>query len=294
MTTDGAPRARERAPAKINLYLHVLGRRPDGFHDLDSLVAFAEVHDVVELTIADTFSLAIDGPFASALAATPHTDNLAFRAARASAADSGTAFRIRLTKNLPVAAGLGGGSADAAAVLRAAARLLDIPPLSLLPVARTLGADVPVCLHGRPMVMTGIGEILTPAPPLPAAPIVLACPPVAAPTSAVFARWLHNDHNDFTLPDTPLPSVPALAAALAPARNDLADAAAAVAPAAAECTALLAAQAGCLLARMSGSGPSSFALFTDDAAAEAAAAAVRAARPDWWAVATRLEGGDAV
>ena len=182
MTTDGAPRARERAPAKINLYLHVLGRRPDGFHDLDSLVAFAEVHDVVELTIADTFSLAIDGPFASALAATPHTDNLAFRAARASAADSGTAFRIRLTKNLPVAAGLGGGAADAAAVLRAAARLLDIPPLSLLPVARTLGADVPVCLHGRPMVMTGIGEILTPAPPLPAAPIVLACPPVAAPT----------------------------------------------------------------------------------------------------------------
>ncbi|MDA1133187.1 MAG: 4-(cytidine 5'-diphospho)-2-C-methyl-D-erythritol kinase, partial [Proteobacteria bacterium] len=116
MTTDGAPRARERAPAKINLFLHVLGRRPDGFHDLDSLVAFAEVHDVVELTAADTFSLAIDGPFAPALADTQPDNNLALRAARAAAAGTRTAFAIRLTKNLPVAAGLGGGSADAAAV----------------------------------------------------------------------------------------------------------------------------------------------------------------------------------
>lgn len=280
---------REPAPAKINLTLHVLGRRPDGLHDLDSLVAFAAVHDVLSVSVADEFSLTVDGPFAAALAGTPPGDNLALRAARAAVESAGSdqAFAVHLTKNLPVAAGLGGGSADAAAVLRAAARILGLAPSSLFPAAANLGADVPVCLASRTMHMAGAGGRLTPAPALPTAPLALVCPPVPVPTRDVFARWLLNP----ALPTPPIPavqSVQALAIALHHHGNDLTSAALSVAPIVADVLRALADQPGCLLARMSGSGPACFGLFPDSSAAAAAAARISAARPKWWLVASQI------
>jgi 4-diphosphocytidyl-2-C-methyl-D-erythritol kinase len=270
----------EPAPAKVNLFLHVTGRRADGYHLLDSLVVFAGAGDQVRLAPAPDLSLALEGPEAGALAAEP--DNLVLRAARLLAGEAGipATGRLRLEKNLPVASGIGGGSADAAAALRLLRRAwgLEIGPARLLALAAQLGADVPVCLDSRAARMRGIGEELSAAPVLPPCGMVLANPRQPLATPAVFRAR----EGSFT-PPAALPSGWAdsgsMARDLSRCGNDLEAPAMALCPAVAEVLARLRALPGCLLARMSGSGATCFALFADPAVAAGAASALPAA---WW------------
>lgn len=284
-----AEAAGAEAPAKLNLYLHVIGQRPDGYHLLDSLFVFAERGDRVAAAPADGLSLTVTGPFADALAAAD--DNLVLRAARALAQAAGIAPKAALTleKNLPVAAGLGGGSADAAAALTALSDLwgLDLP---LAGIALGLGADVPACLHGRPSLVSGIGEGLQPAPAL-GGPlhVVLANPGLALETRAVFAARA----GDFSAPaplDRPCANVFDLALALRPRRNDLEPAARFLMPEIDDVLAALNHQPGCLLARLSGSGPTCFGLFADAAGASRAVRRLSLAQPGWWVAATAVPG----
>ncbi len=265
--------AGEFAPAKVNLALHVTGQRGDGYHLLDSLVVFAGTGDRV--AVAPGTGLAITGPGAASLPVAD--DNLCLAAARA----MGGGVRITLDKHLPVASGIGGGSADAAATLRAMARLGR--PLPGPEAILTLGADVPICLTGRPARMTGVGERVHPVT-LPPFWLVLANPRVAVSTPAVFRALARKDNP----PLPPLPALPdagALAGYLATTRNDLEPPAMAMAPVIAEARAALAAASGCFLARMSGSGATVFGLFATEAAARAAASGLARARADWWVVA---------
>jgi 4-diphosphocytidyl-2-C-methyl-D-erythritol kinase len=284
------------APAKINLWLHVLGRRPDGYHLLDSLVAFADLGDEVAAAPADRLSLTVEGPFAASLPAAD--DNLALRAAHLLAAETGTtaAARLVLTKRLPVASGIGGGSADAAAALRALARLwrLDLAPDQLAALGLRLGADVPVCLGGRPAFVGGIGEAIVAAPPLPPAPLLLVNPGAALATAAVFrARTESGAALGAAAPRwTSAPAdAAALAACLAGTRNDLTDAACGLVPAIRDVLDAIGSLPGCLLARMSGSGATCFGLFASKPAVESAGAALSAAHPAWWVAPTALRGG---
>jgi 4-diphosphocytidyl-2-C-methyl-D-erythritol kinase len=267
----------EFAPAKVNLALHVTGRCPDGRHLLDSLVAFPRVGDWLEAAPAPDLSLRIEGPFAGDLSG---SDNLVLRAARLLRHGAGAA--LRLTKALPVASGIGGGSADAAAALRLLGRLWDAPPPgdeALL----GLGADLPVCLASRPCRMRGVGELLEPLT-LPPFWCVLVNPGVPVATAAVFDGLAARCN-------PPMPPVPAFAMAdalfgyLAAQRNDLEPPAIALCSDIAEARAALAAQPSCRLARMSGSGATCFGLFTAEPAALAAAGAIRRARPAWWVAA---------
>lgn len=277
------------APAKVNLYLHVVGKRADGYHLLDSLVAFAGVADKLVLRPSDSLSLTVEGPTATALAG--EQDNLVLRAARMLAEWAGIEplADIALTKRLPVAAGIGGGSADAAAALRGLAALwrLEVAEAEMMALGLRLGADVPVCLRGRATAVTGIGEGLGDVPPLPAAWMVLVNPRVATHTPAVFkARG-----GEFS-PAMPLLAGPAdaaaLAAALAERRNDLTAPACTVAPVISEVLAALSRTDAPLLVRMSGSGATCFALYDGAGEAEAAAGALRAAHPQWWVAAAEL------
>ena len=289
----GAPQGeaaiRVAAPAKINLYLHVVGRRPDGYHELDSLVAFADVADVVTARAAADLSLSIDGPFAAALAGAPN--NLVLQAARLLASHCGitAGAALRLTKNLPVASGIGGGSSDAAATLRALQLLWNVQTRSgeLVALAARLGADVPVCLLGGVTWLGGIGDVLAPAPELPAVSIVLANPGIALATPAVFKAW----RGPFSVASRfsgPITDAAGLAASLASRRNDLTGAAVGIVPAVADVLARLAACEGALIARMSGSVSTCFALFAGDAVASAAASRLSGERPGWWVAAGRL------
>ncbi len=279
------------APAKLNLTLHVTGRRADGYHELDSLVAFADLHDTVSVRPAGEISLRVEGPFAPALA--DETDNLVLKAARAlaAAANVSDGAAIGLTKRLPVAGGIGGGSADAAAALRALAILwkIDLGAPGLSGLAMALGADVPVCLAGRAAYMSGAGERLDPAPPLPPAALVLANPMRELSTRAVFDAF----GGAFTAADR-FERAPAdageLAELLAPRRNDLTQAARSCLPEIGAVLDALNAAPGALLARMSGSGATCFALFEGDAEADRAAAAIASAHPGWWVRAGRLVG----
>ena len=288
----------EEAPAKLNLYLHVLGRRADGYHELDSLVAFADIADTVSVRPAQGLSLTIGGPFAPTLAAEPASENLVTRAARLLAESVGRpdpGVAITLTKRLPVASGIGGGSADAAATLRALARLWEIGPdhTSLHPllhaVAARLGADVPVCLTGRPAYFGGVGDIIDPAPPLPPCAVVLVNPGIPLSTPSVFrvrtgpfstAARFDND--------APLPDAAAFAELLAARRNDLTAPAQALVPEIGAVLDALSTTDGCLLARLSGSGATCFALYADPAQAHAAAAELALAHAGWWIVPGRL------
>jgi len=271
---------REPARAKVNLYLHVVGRRQDGYHLLDSLAVFPAVGDVLHGAPDDALSLQVFGPFAPALA--EEADNLVLRAARLLAKARGVraGARLVLEKNLPVASGIGGGSADAAAALRLLARLwqVDIPD----GLASALGADVPVCLKSRPARMTGVGDVLAEAPALPTFGMVLANPGIAVPTPAVFAARAASGAGYSAPADVPpsWPSAQAMAKDLGRASNDLQTAAAAICPAVGETLAALAAMPGNRLARMSGSGATCFALFDNSKAAADAAATL--ARPDRW------------
>lgn len=268
---------REPASAKVNLCLHVTGRRADGYHLLDSIVVFAAVGDVVTAEAAPALSLAIRGPMVAGLDA--GDDNLVLRAARAFGADRGA--RLGLEKHLPVASGIGGGSADAAAALRALARLWG-QPLPGADAVLALGADVPVCLNGRAVRMQGVGEVLSPLPPLPRAWLVLANPRQGVSTPAVFRALKRRDHP--ALPALPggFADTAALAGWLQQTRNDLEPAAENLLPVIGQVRAALAAQPGCLLARMSGSGATCFGLFGDEPAARAAEAALQQTNPGWW------------
>jgi 4-diphosphocytidyl-2-C-methyl-D-erythritol kinase len=285
----------EDAPAKVNLTLRVLGRRADGYHEIESLVAFAGVGDRLSFAPGGGLALNVHGP--SAAQAGASADNLVLKAARALAdrlptVDAGT---FDLEKRLPVAAGLGGGSADAAAALRLLARVNKLAaddPL-LYAAARATGADVPVCLDPRTRLMRGIGEVLFGPFKLPPLQGVLVNPGVALATKAVFARWKP--------PATPV--VPAdltvltamskrdqLVRFLLSQANDLESAAIALAPVVADVLLALSSQPHCELARMSGSGATCFAVFASAADAIKAAEAIHAEYPSWWVRATALGG----
>jgi 4-diphosphocytidyl-2-C-methyl-D-erythritol kinase len=272
----------EAAHAKVNLFLHVLERRPDGYHTLDSLVVFAAPADTLRAEPDETVSLAVDGPFAGALAG---ADNLVLRAAQALAAATGTArgARLTLTKALPIASGIGGGSADAAAALRALDRLwgLGLGADRLAALGTGLGADIPVCVRGQPARMGGIGERLAAAPALPRFGLLLANPGFALATAAVFAARSGGLDAPAALPGS-WPDAATMARDLARCRNALEPAAIALCPPIAAVLDRLRALPGARLARLSGSGATCFALFDDDTAAADAARALRAEQPGWW------------
>ncbi len=267
--------ASELARAKVNLALHVTGRRADGYHVLDSIVVFAECSDRVTLASAKKTRLSISGPFATGL--TAGRDNSTRQALNLF--DPQPAVDIHLEKNLPVAAGIGGGSADAAAVLRAYARLRKCP----MPAANAilaLGADVPVCLDQRAVRMRGIGEQLT-SVTLPDLHAVLINPGPGVSTAAVFANLDRYDGAGFghDLPD--FPNAEAAIGWLSSQRNDLQSAACELAPVILDVVSELS-QNGAILARMSGSGATCFGLFKDTASAAHAAARIAQAYPNWW------------
>jgi len=281
----------EPAPAKVNLSLGVLGRRADGYHELESLVVFAAIGDRLELVPGTEVSLRIDG--AGDLSA--GDDNLVMRAARGFAEMfPGTrSGAFRLEKRLPVASGIGGGSADAAAALRLLARLNGLPTdlPALFSLARRLGADVPVCLSGRACVMRGAGENLGAPLSPPSLPCLLVNPRVAVSTAAVFAT-LGLKPGD-VVPGPGLIGPGALAShwsfeVLLQLRNDLEPPALKVAPIIGEVLARLRQSSGARLVRMSGSGATCFALYGSAADAAVAAARLRDERPDWWVEATQL------
>jgi len=282
MTANGAG-VRVIAPAKINLYLHVLGRRTDGYHLLDSLAAFAGIHDEITARPAADLSLRVEGEHAGA--APVDDTNLVLRAARALAEAAGVAPRaaITLSKRLPVASGMGGGSADAAAALKALDRLWDLrtPAEDLLRLGLALGADVPVCLAGRAAFMGGIGEDLTPAPALPKASLLLVNPGVAVLTPAVFRARKGPFTQAGRFEDTPA-DAGALAALLQARSNNLTEAAIALQPVIETVLAALEACPGVLLARMTGSGATCFGLFADADEAANAALTLGPANSDWW------------
>jgi 4-diphosphocytidyl-2-C-methyl-D-erythritol kinase len=262
------------APAKVNLFLHVTGRRADGYHLLDSLAVFPSVGDRLTAAPADALSLTITGPFGAGL--TADADNLVLRAARLLAPVRGAA--LTLEKNLPVASGIGGGSADAAAALRLLARLWEIEaPLDEMALA--LGADVPVCLARRAARMGGVGEILAPAPRLPGFGVVLVNPGVPVATAGVFRARTAAFSLPAALPEA-WADAAAMARDLAALDNDLEAPAVTIAPAIGDVLAVLRAKPGVLLARMSGSGATCFAILATAAAAQDAAA--RLSRPGWW------------
>ena len=281
------------APAKVNLYLHLTGRRDDGYHLLDSLVAFVDIGDRLRVEPAASLSLTVDGPEAADLAAVGD-ENLVMRAARLLADRAGISAgaALHLEKHLPVTAGIGGGSSDAAAALLALKRLwqISLEDEALWALGARLGADIPACLYRRAVWVGGIGERLEPAGPLPEAGTLLVNPRRALPTAAVFAarRGPFGHVGRFA----PMPSTAsALARALVPCRNDLTEAAIGLVPEIGAVLARLGRLPGCLLVRMSGSGATCFALFANRTAAEAARAVVAAAEPWWWCAAGGFVSG---
>lgn len=283
-----------RAPAKVNLTLEVLGRRPDGYHILDSLVVFAGIHDTLALAPGAPLSLAVSGPFAEAAGA--GESNLVMRAAHALAARV-PGLRLgafTLVKRLPVAAGLGGGSSDAAAALRLLARLnrLAANHPVVQEAARVTGADVAVCLDPRARAMGGIGDRVGPALRLPPLAAILINPGVPLATADVFRALgaapapdglIRADSDAIRLDDAG-----ACLDALRASRNDLEVPALRLCPPIGDALAALRGQPGCRLARMSGSGATCFGLFTDRASAAIAAHALRRTHPGWWVTPTRL------
>ena len=279
------------APAKINLFLHVGQRREDGFHEVESLVVFADLGDTLEFAPSRTLTLSVGGPFADELAL--ENDNLVLRAARSLAVHFGRSGEaaISLTKNLPVASGIGGGSADAAATLRGLARLwgLDVGWPELRAIAETLGSDVPVCVESKASWMQGRGEHVTPAGALPELPMLLANPGIEVPTAAVFGALTKRsgtsniDHPQLLQPGK-------LIAFLKKTENDLEAPAREIAPVIGQVLSELSRMPGVEFWRMSGSGATCFALFEDTAAAGMAAIALSHSHPDWWVKSTKIVG----
>jgi 4-diphosphocytidyl-2-C-methyl-D-erythritol kinase len=277
------------ARAKVNLYLHVTGRRADGYHLLDSLIVFAETGDEIAVAPAGELSLAIDGPFADELGAGP--DNLVLRAADALRRLTGThsGAAITLTKNLPIASGIGGGSADAATTLSALCYLWKVAPerRALMALATSLGADVPVCLDGRPSLVAGIGDEIATVEGLPPAWLLLANPRVATPTPAVFKARQGAFSSSKPWGASPK-DFAQFAARLRSTSNDMTEAAISVTPAIRDVLVALASLPGCALARLSGSGATCFGLFANERTARAAEASLRAAESGWWVAAAAM------
>nr|WP_323778573.1 4-(cytidine 5'-diphospho)-2-C-methyl-D-erythritol kinase [Amylibacter sp.] len=267
------------ARAKINLCLHVTGQRDDGYHLLDSIVGFAEYGDVLTFAPAESVSLSISGPFGAGLSGAD--DNLILKAARCFGKTAGQGAAIHLEKNLPVASGIGGGSADAAATLHGLSELWGLP----LPDAAkqlTLGADVPVCVSGKTVRMRGIGEVIEPLPNPPDLPVVLVNPNRSVATPDVFKALAHKDN----------PAISGQDAAdwtgwLTAQRNDLQEPAIVCVPEISNVLDALS-NTGALLCRMSGSGATCFGLFDSAESATAAADQLAKNYPDWWVQTTRL------
>jgi 4-diphosphocytidyl-2-C-methyl-D-erythritol kinase len=283
---------RDIAPAKINLALHVTGRREDGYHLLDSLVTFANHGDVIGVCLADQDTFTLSGPFSTLLQQEALSDNLVIRARdllRAAVLQHGgsaPAVAIHLEKNLPIASGIGGGSADAAATLRALLHLWDADLASdkLQAIALALGADVPMCLQGRPLRATGIGDQITPVPHLPSFGIVLGNPLKSVSTPAIFKALTRRDF-------APIATLPTTSdqgdwlTALAAMRNDLEPVARQLCPEIAEISQQIR-ESGAALTRMSGSGATCFGLYPSLEKAEKAREALQAIKPDWYFQAT--------
>jgi 4-diphosphocytidyl-2-C-methyl-D-erythritol kinase len=279
------------APAKLNLYLHVVGRRADGFHLLDSLVAFADIGDHITVSPAHSLNIAITGPFAEQLAAQDPKQNLVWRAGEALAHELGRppGALVILEKNLPIASGIGGGSSDAAATLISLAALWNakLAPEQIAALGAALGADVPVCLAGRAAFIGGVGELVAPAPTLPETYLVLVNPGRPLPTPDVYKSRQGPFGQSARFAYAPA-NAAELAAILKARCNDLTDAARAIVPEIDDVLTALAACDGALLARMSGSGATCFALFAGNAAAGAAAARLRGINSGWWVAKGRL------
>ncbi|MFM1816321.1 MAG: 4-diphosphocytidyl-2-C-methyl-D-erythritol kinase [Pseudomonadota bacterium] len=296
MNGAAAPTIRVEAPPKINLSLRVLGRRQDGYHQIESLVAFAPgIGDWIQLSPGPDPVIEVTGPYAHRIVGTNILERVLTKLRTiAPAIDLGT---VRLVKNLPVASGIGGGSSDAAALLNA---IIRANPASMHDVdwhrlALELGADVPVCLSSRAAFMTGIGDVVRPLPRFPSVPAVLVVPDIAVPpdkTAQVFRRLaapsLPEDYSAAP-PDPPqLPSVDTVIDHVRRLRNDLLAPALSLFPEIAPVQDALSATSGCRVVRLSGAGPTSFALYGDFAAAKAAAQAIDDTHPDWWVAAAEL------
>lgn len=284
----------EAAPAKVNLALHVIGRRPDGYHELESLVVFVDVADEVVAHPSKADRLTVTGPFAAA--AGGGGNNLVMRAVQAFRARwpdrLPPGLDISLTKNLPVAAGIGGGSADAAAMLRLLASIAEgeFALADLRAVALGLGADVPACLLSQPCEVRGVGEILHPLRDFPATHLVLVNPLVPVVTADVFRRLEQRDNAPMPSLPQPLTRPAQLGLWLAETRNDLEPAAIALVPAIGELLREMRVLDGCALARMSGSGGTVFGLFGSAAQAHQAAHDMREKYPQYWVAAAPVIG----
>jgi 4-diphosphocytidyl-2-C-methyl-D-erythritol kinase len=284
------------APAKVNLYLHVGAPTPDGFHPLSSLMVFADVGDTLALREGGPLDLAIGGDFGAGL--TAGEDNLVLRAGRALIAEAGgdlPPFRLALTKDLPLAAGVGGGSSDAGAALRLIrdAFAPHIDDARLEAIAASLGSDGAACVWGRPVIAEGRGEQLFPAPALPRLDAVLVNPRVESPTGPVYraydAAGAPGDAHRPAMPEV-FESAEELAGFMALCRNDLEAPALAIAPAIGAVLDTLRGEPETLLARVSGSGATCFALCAGDIEAEGLAERLVQIRPDWWVRRCRLGG----
>ena len=289
------------APAKINLTLRIRGRRADGYHELESLVVFADVGDDLRVTPGTSLGLSVDGE--TAIESGDIDSNLVLKAARALEKHHDTlrGGQFHLAKNLPVAAGLGGGSSDAAAALRLLAKINRLAETDngLMAAARATGADVPVCLDPRPRIMRGIGDLLSGPLNLPQLPGILVNPRVAVPTAQVFKARADDsimretpapaqDPASHLVETTSAPTMEALIAAVSQSANDLEAPALALFPAVGEVLDEIRASDRCLLTRMSGSGGTCFGLFETVTDAKAAAERLQRARPGWWVRSTTL------
>jgi 4-diphosphocytidyl-2-C-methyl-D-erythritol kinase len=278
------------APAKINLFLHITGRRPNRYHDLQSLVAFADIGDQLEMSLAPAFQFEVGGPYAKKfqdtdLSAEGSSTNLVVQALHKMAAhlDRSLDLHVRLVKNLPLAGGIGGGSADAAAALWGALKLWDVrvDAAALKPVIQSLGADVPVCFAGVNSMVFGIGEILHPVQALAEMPILLVNPNKPCPTQDVFGHFKGPFRGTVDAPEN-LSNAADLVSFLKAQDNDLYDAACQIVPDIQNVIQTLRSEKSCLLARLSGSGATCFGLFEHEVMARLAAQNIKKNNPDWW------------
>ena len=280
------------APAKINLFLHVTGRRDDGYHFLESLVVFTETGDRLIVEAREDLTLSITGPFAQNLTAAG-ADNVVLQAAEALQYKASTTLgaHITLEKNLPVSSGIGGGSADAAAALRMLSVLwhVDLHECCLKDIGLAIGADVPVCLNARSAIMSGVGDILQDVDPPPHCGVVLVNGAEGVATPAVFKarKAPFSDIGNWRTPA----NFGAFINALKSSKNDLSDPARGVSPVIGDVLAALSVTEGCALVRLSGSGGTCFGLYADTNAADKAAAAIKALHPEWWCLSTVFRDG---
>lgn len=291
--------SRIQAPAKINLFLHVTGKRSDGYHTLQSLVSFSnsdstDTNDIIEIEPAEDFKFSVTGPFAETLkeSGAEQENNLVVKAANVLADVTGNPLNIhiRLIKNLPIMAGLGGGSSDAAATIRGLLKAwnLERNTFHLLPHMTRLGADVPMCFSAEACLVQGIGEDLLPAPLMPLIPVVLVNPLQSCSTEKVFAHYMNNPYQEPIVLPSGFSSVFELASFLERQTNDLYGSALRVLPQIEEVMKAITDGNKCIFSQMSGSGATCFGIFETMKEAQKAAKAITKEHPEWWAKATQM------